>query len=156
MMTHSPKDIYQDWLDRIANAVWSGDHDLVAANMVYPSPMATRDSVVEYTSERQLAEASAEFRDYLQRIGADGYHRICQTADMSADSAEIHGTHMTYILRAGTYVVDPFANKMTLRYVDGAWRGAGLSSDVDNRHCTILSPQQVMAQAALKCRRAQS
>ena len=119
--------IYQAWLDRVAAALWNGDHARVAASMAYPHVMATEDGAVHFETPEKLAEASAEFRTTLTRMGAQAYHRICTDAAFSATD-RIDGRHMTYILRGGTYVVPPFANKMTLVQQDGgAWLGAGIA-----------------------------
>ncbi|MEM7724626.1 MAG: hypothetical protein AAF376_20010 [Pseudomonadota bacterium] len=139
-MTRSPKDIYQDWLDRIADAVWAGNHDLVAAAVVYPHKLITRDGQAEIASPEQMMGASEEFRSALVSMGADGYHRICKSAEIDETGDRIDGTHMTFVMRSGTYAIAPFSNRMTLVRRDGAWCATEISADVSNANCAVFSP----------------
>ena len=142
----SAAQIYQLWLDEIARLLWDGDHAAVAERMTYPHVMATRDGSVHFDAPDQMAEASADFRKTLTRLGATAFHRICKEAEFVAGGDRIEGTHTTYILRGGSFAVPPYSNRMTLQLQAGAWRGAGMTSDVNTRDVSVLSPAQLAAQ----------
>lgn len=136
--------IYQSWLDTLANAVWDRDYQTVAAAMSYPGKMITEDAELEFETPAQMVEATRAFRDNLSQLRADAYHRICVTAwFVGPDSARIDGTHVTYIMSGGRYVIDPFMNKMTLVWRNARWLGGGLRSGVRNSSCLLLSPEQL-------------
>ena len=150
-MVQSPQQtaflIYQGWLDRIADALWSSDFRAVAAAMHYPHYMRTLDGEVLFDCAEKQTDAARDFRQYLSSMGARDYMRLCAKAHFVAGkNDEILGLHTTYVLRGGTYVIPPYSNTMTLILRDGQWLGAGTSAACTNHQCTILSPAQLREQ----------
>ena len=139
--------IYQGWLDRIADALWSSDFSAVAAAMEYPHYMRTLDGEIWFDTQEKQVEAARDFRQYLTAMGAQAYMRLCAKASFVAGREdEILGMHTTYVLRGGTYVIPPYSNTMTLILRGDQWLGAGTSAACTNHHCTILSPAQLREQ----------
>jgi hypothetical protein len=141
--------IYQAYLDQVTAWVWAGEDAKVAASMAYPQTIVTTDCEMTFDTTEgpaQMVRAVADFRASLRRLGATEYHRICSDARFLDDGRRIEGSHVTYVLRGGTYALEPFVSRMAMRR-DAAdrWRGAGLRVTVSNRCVTVLSPQQVQA-----------
>jgi len=139
--------IYQSWLDELASAVWDRRYEFVADAMIYPSKMITEDAELEFTEPEPMIEAARAFRENLSQMRADAYHRICVRAWFIGDAAtRINGEHVTYIMSGGRYVVEPFANEMTLVWDNARWLGGGIRSLVRNSRLMILSPEQLLEQ----------
>ena len=138
--------IYQDWLDRIAVALWASDFETVAAAMHYPHMMQTEDGEVWFHDPEQTIQGARDFRRYLASMGAQAYMRLCTQAHFTHENKGILGNHTTYVIRGGTYVIAPFTNEMTLTCRDGKWLGAGTRAACTNHECTILSPAQLRQQ----------
>ncbi|MEM8881307.1 MAG: hypothetical protein AAGC82_11985 [Pseudomonadota bacterium] len=136
-------ELYQTWLDRMAEAIWWREWDVVSGAMIYPHKMETKDGEIAFHNPDDMVEAATDFREYLGRIGANAYLRVCNSADFADEMQTIRGVHTTYILRGGSYLVPPFSNQMTLTHVDGLWLGAGIRAAVSNHLCSILSPNQL-------------
>lgn len=79
-----------------------------------------------------FAHAKEIYQAWPNRVWADLWH------------CRVEGAHRTYIMRGGTYALDPFQNDMALVLRAGAWLGAGLRSAFDTCTCTILSPAHLM------------
>jgi len=144
-MTDIATEIYQAFLDEGSRQIMAGEFEALAASMHYPQTMETSDSVLAFDGPEGMIEAVISFRDFLRNHGTTDYHRICDVAAFDTDGTTISGEHTTYIIKGGSFVVEPYRNRMILRLDGDTWRGAGISAAVLNRTCTILSPAQLRA-----------
>lgn len=136
--------IYQEHLDRVTQALWTGDDDAMANLLSLPNCMRTEDGEILLETPEAIIKAARDFRRFLDRSGAREYHRIAREARFHpTDANRIDGTHDTYILRGGQYVMEPYLNHQVLVREAGVWRGSEIRAEVRNAHCTILSPDQL-------------
>ena len=112
--------IYQDHLDAVSEAIWNRDFDAVLGLMHYPHHRSIGPRVVVIDDPAVLAGQAAAFRDSLEGLRATGYVRVCREADFDGPD-RIVGRHETFIVRGGTYQVDPYRAKLTLIRRDGLW-----------------------------------
>ena len=114
------REIYQDHLDAVSEAIWDRRFDDVAALMAYPHRrrLGTRDIVVD-DPDMLRAEARA-FRETLDGFGATGYIRVCRHA-VSDAPGRIVGWHETFVVRGGTYQVSPYEAEITLLRHGDRW-----------------------------------
>jgi hypothetical protein len=142
-MSAEAKRIYQDWLDAVSRDIMGGDVAAVAARMAYPQTMATRDGAVRFERPAQMEAAAAEFGASLRRMGGRELVRICEEAAFEADGTRIAGRHTSHVLKAGSYVLPPYASRMWLRLDGETWLGDGIEADMLYRDCTIFTPDQL-------------
>ncbi|KIT18144.1 hypothetical protein [Jannaschia aquimarina] len=120
------REIFQEHLDRVSQAVWDRDYDAVAAAISYPHRIGMPEGPGYIAPDAEAMKGHAKaFRESLSSMGATAYHRICRDAAFMAND-RIEGRHVTYILSGGTYLVDPYPASMTLILKNGVW----LSSEV--------------------------
>lgn len=142
-----PKSIYQAHLDRTSQALWARDDAVISETMGVPNEMYTEDTLVVMTKMEDVLKASADFRNHLDAQGATAYHRICQEAWFTDKRKNmIVGTHLTYILRGGTLLLDPYKSEQSLLLKDGVWKGIRICSGVRNQDCTINSLEMLRQQ----------
>lgn len=141
-MASTAADIYQAFLDEISDHVLFGRAEAVAARMMYPQIMETRDGSARFDGPSQMIAAVSEFHRHLRSIGATEYHRICREASFLGAGDEISGWHTSYVMRGGTFLMEPFRSSMRLVRVDGVWLGAGNVSEALYRDVVIFTPEQ--------------
>lgn len=140
--------IYQDHLDRLTRAVWEGDDNTLVNLLALPNRMITADAEILLQGADDVIKAARDFRRFLHRSGAQEYHRIARKAEWHPiHENRIDGSHDTYILRGGTYVLEPYLNHQVLVREGGIWRGIEIRAEVQNSTCTILSPEQLREQS---------
>jgi hypothetical protein len=138
---------YQTNLDAVSQALWDRDLAQILRHIALPNMMLTEDAELVISSADEMQIVATEFRDHLDRLGADAYVRICrQAAFVPGSRTMIMGMHDTFILRDGVPVIAPLKNRMTLLLIDGCWRGARLEVETRNTDCPILSPDLAAAQ----------
>jgi hypothetical protein len=147
-MTRSAMEIYQAYLDEGSRQIMTGAFEELAASMVYPQTMETKDCLLHFEGPEQMVDAIASFRDFLTSMGTTDYHRICDTAAFDDGGTMLTGEHTTYIIKGGSFAVEPYRNRMIMRLDGTTWRGAGIAAAVMNKNYTILSPKQLMAARA--------
>lgn len=136
--------IYQDHLDDVSRALWSGDDDKLLNLLSLPNRMITSDAELLLDSAEAVIKAARDFRAFLRKSGAQEYHRIAREARFHPEyENRIDGSHDTYILRGGQYVLEPYLNRQVLVCEDGIWRGIEIRAEVRNSDCTILSLEQL-------------
>lgn len=139
--------IYQDHLDRVSRAVWSLDTDTLLETLALPNRMLTQDAEVLLDTPEALIEAIRDFKDFLLRAGANEYHRIARLAHFHPQhDNRIDGSHDTYILRGGQFVLEPYRCDQVLVRENGGWRGIEIRAEVHNSTCTVLSPTHLRRQ----------
>ena len=131
--------IYQAHLDRVSQAIWASDFETVMRHKAYPNRMHFPDRTVTFAEPDPLAVDARQFRATLANLGATAYHRICTSAAFDPQDADrVIGSHRTYVLRGGNYVVAPYACDMVLVRRGDDWlttditvpdRRAGLPGD---------------------------
>lgn len=134
------REIYQDHLDRVARALWERDFTTVAAMLGPPNIIALRDAEHAFDAEEDLVRTMVAFRDFMDRMGATGYLRICELAAFDpTDAAVIHGRHRNFVMRGGRTVIDPWHSEMTLIRQTGGWKGVHIRHELRNSDCSMLA-----------------
>lgn len=144
-MSGTARDIYQAFLDECSRALMAAEYDALANSMVYPHRMETTDSLVCFDKPEEMVVAAEHFHEFLRAVGATDYNRVCDFASFEPKGDVIAGEHTTFILRGGSFAVEPYRNRMWMRRVEDDWRCSGIAASVSNRTCTILSPDQLRA-----------
>lgn len=141
-------EIYQRNLDAVTRALWSGDLALMLDHISLPNQMLTEDAEFIIASADEMFELMTDFRLSLQRMGADGYRRICRFASYLGDRQEIIiGQHETHVLQGDRLLRPVYLNDMTLiRTATGDWHGIRIEARARNVAPQILSPDMVLSQ----------
>lgn len=143
-MTDAAWDKYQEHLDFVSEALWAERYEDVASRMHYPHSIACDNLVQRIDSPAELVDTARIARASMTRVGGTAYHRVCLEASFDpTNDAVIHGRHRTFLLRGGTYVIDPYESDMTLRRGRGGiWLGAGVIHGVAVATITTLDPSR--------------
>lgn len=136
------KRLYQAHIDTVTRLFWLRDWDGLVRHLGYPALIQSADAELFIRDEGTLRRTLREQRDSLDRIGARDYHRICVQARFDPGSDRtIHGQHETFILRGGSFVLDPYRCEMTLHEENGLWRAYGFTARMRNRDYTVVLPE---------------
>jgi hypothetical protein len=142
-MSDEAKRIYQAYLDLASDALWDERFEDMAACMEFPLVLKARDLTQRIANPEELHEVARITLDSMRRLGATAYHRVCLTADFLPGNPDvIIGRHRIFLLRGGTYVVDPYEGSAQLHRRAGQWRGAGIADENDLRKITTLDPSR--------------
>lgn len=135
--------IYQTHLDQMSQALWALNYDAIEDLLTLPTRMIALDDHVVFDDVKSLRRAARDFRAFLEECGAEEYHRIAQRAVFHPDySDRIDGSHDTYILRDGRYVLQPYLNHQVLVCEGGKWRGIEIRSEVRNAEHSCTAPDR--------------
>ena len=138
-MSHNARAIYQANLDAVSRAVWEQDIDAALAHLELPNRMATQDTEFILVDAAELLRAIANLRESLTRLGATGFHRICQDAVVDPSRPDrIIGRHRSYVLRGGSHVLPPYESQMSLVQTAAGWKANDIYSEVNNRDMTVV------------------
>ncbi len=113
-------EIYQDLLDRICDAYFSGDFSAFKAAIQVPHVYKTEGQEQHIESYEQMQQAFDCFCDYLQGVGVTDFIRTC-TGAMELGPNRILGGHTTELLRNGARLREPYTVWATLELIDGNW-----------------------------------
>lgn len=129
-MTLSAKDIYQDLLDRSAQATLSGDVAVLLSDFVnLPIRHTCSDQSVFIETPNDFADGWMSFSQSLTSRGVNRFIRQATDAEFLSENY-IEGHHITHTLRDSTPVLDSYANRMVLRRVGGMWKVTEVESTV--------------------------
>lgn len=135
-----PRQIYQANLDAVDRVLWQETWDELSLHLSTPAVIRMADYEIRVATDADLLAVAQSQRRCLARLGANEYHRICQSADWVGDARDhIVGTHRTYVLQNGKPLLSPYVSTMPLRLHDGRWRATGISTDVANGQLPALS-----------------
>ncbi|TFL16983.1 hypothetical protein [Jannaschia formosa] len=142
-MTENAWQIYQDHLDAVSKAFWARDYDRVVTMMSYPHKMRSGRLCQVVQTPGELIEVAEIARSSMQRLGGTAYHRVCLEAAFNPDDPDhIRGRHRVFLLRGGSYVIDPYESEMCLVRVDGSWLSMGVSNENNIAIVTTLDPSR--------------
>lgn len=114
--------LYQEHLDIVSDAVWSGQARIVLAHTDDPFVTIMSDGKRTEQSHAMTELQLMGFRKAMLDCQASAYHRLVSGAAFDkADPAVIHGSHMTYVLRGGNYAAEPYKCDLTIRFRNGRW-----------------------------------
>ncbi len=140
-------DIYQTHLDALSDAVWRRDRGAIAALLDARIDVVTGDERFLSVDRDPSVDTLVGFADAMRGRGATGYHRVC-TAAAHDGPAEISGSHMTYILRGGNYVIEPYSCDTVLVLRDGVWVMRSTRVDRPYLGAAAFNPPRARAAAA--------
>ncbi len=141
MSDSEAKDLYQRHLDAVTRAFWQKDWDGLVRHLGVPALIRTLDAEVFVRDEGAMRRSLLDQRTNLDRLGAQDYQRLCVNARFQPGNADmIHGEHETFILRGGSFVLEPYRSEMTLHCEDGIWRAYGFTARMRNVDYTVVSP----------------
>lgn len=144
MTTKSAETIYQSNLDAVTRKFFTGDLSGVGDLIAIPSNVHTSDASLRIERMEDLLVMLNEQRESLMRLGTTEYHRICiEAAFANPPGTRIMGRHRTYVLRGGTYLMDPYLCEQTLVKEGSFWRASDIRCGLKNRDYTIVGPRTV-------------
>lgn len=116
-------DIYQRHLDEVSKAVYDDDFASIADHWGLPHTFISHSGREVVEDEAILRRYMTQFHRHIRSLRATAFHRICLDAQFRADDPDvIEGRHRSYILRGGSYAIDPYLGDMALECRDGVWR----------------------------------
>lgn len=116
------RDIYQSYLDKVSQALWDRDFDIVTRVKRYPYVIRHPDNHQVFETADDFRKCMETFRNTLEGLGATGYHRVCEHANFDPeDPTRITGAHWAYILRGGNYLTEPYMCEMVLVLNESQW-----------------------------------
>lgn len=125
-------EILQTYLDRMSDAVMTGDFDGYVAGVILPFHLITSDSSFVVTSAAGLRDGFDGFRGVLASQNVTQYIRLVATATL-LDERLISGHYTTHIISSAQRIVAPFPSQIVLRHDDGTgWRGALITNGIKN------------------------
>jgi hypothetical protein len=132
---------YQLHLDRVSDAIWRRDHEAVADEMRYPHVISAGQKVREIADRAAYLLVLVVFGAALSALRATDYYRVASKARVDPETPDrIDGTHRVFILRGGSYVIEPYRADLVLHRVDGVWLGGDLTVHVDRRDDAASDP----------------
>jgi hypothetical protein len=130
--------IYQRNLDRVSELLWVRDYEALRGFVTIPNSVETDDGAYPIPRWEDMLEHLRCFRDSLDAMGAEGYHRLCTEARFAGQSDRIEGRHTTYTLRGVTHLVEPHASEMGLRLEGRRWRACWLRVRARNDVVSVI------------------
>lgn len=121
MSPERAQQIYQQMLDRIGAAYFARDWAYFHHAIAVPHTFVTFDGQHEIADADGLRRIFDSVRQMIAERGITNYARICEAALFRSEDT-IEGAHVTYLLRQGQTVSEPFPSKSILRVIDGYWR----------------------------------
>ncbi len=134
------KCIYQDHLDRLSEAVLSGDIDALIAGHTMPVRIVTQTEDFVIETQADLAECATLFHKSIKGMGANNYIRLVSEAEFLTEDC-IEGQHVTHTLKDAISLVPSYQNRMVLVRKDGIWRSSVVRSGLENASWPIASPK---------------
>jgi hypothetical protein len=114
-------DIYQEHLDVSTRLVFEGAAEAYGAHAQLPFVFRTGGGVEVIETAADMAADIRQIHHWLRSKGVTDYHRIARSARY-LDPDTIEGFHVTYALQGAIQILQPYASRMILRQVDGAWK----------------------------------
>jgi hypothetical protein len=130
--------IYQRNLDRVSELLWVRDFEGLRAYLAVPNEVVTDDMSFPISDWADMLVHLRIYRDSLDAMGAEGYHRLCTEARFAGQSDRIEGRHTTYTLRGVTHLVEPHASEMGLRLEGRRWRACWLRVRARNDVVSVI------------------
>jgi hypothetical protein len=139
-MTES--DILQDYLDRIATAVLTGDWATYEAGVVLPFHLVTHAANITVATQDDLRAGFDAFHQTLQIQRVTDFIRLVETAKL-LDKDLISGRYVTHLMAGSHRIIPPYTSQITLRRQDGIWRAASITNALANSRWPLLMPSVV-------------
>lgn len=133
-------EIFQDWLDRVGDAVVAGDFETYAAAVALPFTLITEASTISVPDESALRAGFDTYRVMLdaQRVT----HMVRTASDVCAmGPGLILGNYTTHLMSNALPVVPPFISAMTLRDENGVWKASMIVNSTSNAKWPIDLPR---------------
>jgi hypothetical protein len=112
--------IYQDFLDRTAEALIAGDAAGFLGHIHLPHQIVTENGIFEIADMETARRHFGGFAGALKAQGADAYTRIASSAAF-VEPNRIVGRHTAHITSGGKLVAPVFENEMELERRNGVW-----------------------------------
>lgn len=142
MTLRSAAEIYQANLDAVSRMLFAGDLDRIGCHIAVPCAVHTQDSSQRIEQLDDLMVMLREQRDCLRRLGATEYHRICIEAEFTDPTGlRIRGHHRTYLLRGGSYLMEPYPCEQQIELQGDDWKALDLNCQMRNSELTLVGPQ---------------
>ena len=128
----SPRNLFQDWLDRGSDQIMAGEFDTWAESVELPLIIATAASRTVIADEAALQSGFDVWRATVTGNGATAMVRIAlEVSQPSPDT--LAGSFEVHLLTRGTRTAPPFTSWALLRRSRGVWRLTHLVSGLANR-----------------------
>jgi hypothetical protein len=145
----SARDIYQDLLAQLTQAVLDRDAAGFAARTRLPFVMKTLDGGTTHRSTQSVKDSLNAYCDLLASQGVDGYLRSCDTAKFVSQH-QISGYHTTRLRRQGIDVATPYLTRMSLFRDGDDWKVGISDSSLHTTDWPLLRQDEFDAPAQEK------
>lgn len=113
--------LYQDLLDRINQAGFSGDATAFLEAMHTPHRIRTLDTAQVLDTPDDMRRLFRGFCDFLAEHRVTSYVRVCTDARF-VDPDTVVGAHLSHVLCGPDYVLPRFRVQTVLRRIAGRWK----------------------------------
>jgi hypothetical protein len=145
----SAREIYQDLLAQLTQAVTDRDAAGFAALTRLPFVMKTMDGSTTHRSTRSIIDRVTAYSDLLAEQGIDGYLRSCDTAKFVSQQ-QISGYHTTRLCRNNVDVAAPYLTNMLLFREGTKWKVGISDSSLHTVDWPLLRQEEFEAPAQEK------
>ena len=139
-MRHDAMALFDANLRGVTRAVWTRDLELILEHIGLPHQVVTADRDVVLATPEDMETAMHAFRDQLGAMGATEYRQINRGASFVPGCSDtIVGTHETRLLRGEDLVSPPYLSRMTMIYMEGAWKSVCIEAQTPNAACRMVA-----------------
>ena len=114
------KQIYQDLLDRIAQAYFENDFAYYVSIIGLPHRFTTGEKTHILETSEELHSSFNSFREYMIGIGITNFVRVCSDA-FATPNGELIGTHTTHMIANGIRQGGPYLVQSALEWRNDRW-----------------------------------
>jgi hypothetical protein len=135
----SAKDIYQQVVDTLSDALMQNDFAPFSGLVAFPHIMQTLSTTIVMADQTELRVCFDSFALTLKAQSVTDYIRVVDFADFTSDD-RIVGQHTSYILRRCHHIAQPYPNRLTLDRGNGIWRVSRAVNAITNVTWPIFLP----------------
>jgi hypothetical protein len=136
---NSAKDIYQQVVDTLSDALMQYDFAPFSGLVAFPHIMQTLSTTFVMADQTELRVCFDSFALTLKAQSVTDYIRVVDFADFTSDD-RIVGQHTSYILGGDHYIVQPYSSRLMLDRENGIWRVSRAVNAIINVTWPIFLP----------------
>jgi hypothetical protein len=126
-------EIYQGLLDDISASYDSGDFAAYSTYINVPHSAKTVEKNYEIETGHDLRSIFDTMRAHSKALGITNYIRVCVSAEFKSE-IEIFGTHITYVIRGGEKVQEPYPVLSHVVFDGSYWRVRSSENAVEDNN----------------------
>lgn len=136
----SPRQILEEYLERVGRAVMADDFETYADHVSLPLVLVTEVTTLVIQNIAELEHGFDAFVEMMQSQNVTEFLRVVESAVVSDDGL-VSGRYVTHILRDGQPIVPPIGSRIGLRLEDDRWRAVSIASSLTNARWPIFLPE---------------